>query len=359
MAEKPIEKKSTPPADLDRAAAPQDTRLHSVAQGEPRVRRTSSVARKVIFGCILALCVVFLATTVFTIGLYRLGWRKAWVERVITIIPFPAALANSTIIRMSTFREDVKTLEYYFDHNPTADGQTKPSPDEIRATVLNRLLYDSVVDQLVRRYHVSVAQSEIDAQMKQIAASRGGENDISELLATLYGWSEQQFQEKILRPYLALQKLETTLTEQRILNGDVETKARDVLAKVRSKEKSFEEYAKEYSEDTTASVGGDLGFFSAGDMDEAFQEAVDALEPGGVSDLVQTQYGYHIIQLVEKVDDTEKGTKFHARHILFLTKSIDEYINDRVAEKTVRIFVQGLRWDSSKHWAEPVGAANS
>ena len=54
--------------------------------------------------------------------------------------------------------------------------------------------------------------------------------------------------------------------------------------------------AKKYSEDNTAATGGDLGVFPRGMMVKPFGDAVAALKPGEISPLVETQFGYHIIQ---------------------------------------------------------------
>lgn len=61
---------------------------------------------------------------------------------------------------------------------------------------------------------------------------------------------------------------------------------------------SFEALAREHSDDPGSSTrGGDLGFFTRGVMDPAFDAAVFALEPGAYSEPVRTQFGYHLIQL--------------------------------------------------------------
>lgn len=66
------------------------------------------------------------------------------------------------------------------------------------------------------------------------------------------------------------------------------------------KGENFEELAKLYSEDASNSTGGNLGWLSPGDTVPAFEQAMNALTPGQVSEPVKSQFGWHLIQVIER-----------------------------------------------------------
>jgi len=85
----------------------------------------------------------------------------------------------------------------------------------------------------------------------------------------------------------------------------IKEKARGVLERAKKGE-DFSSLAKQYSEDSTAAAGGDLGDFGHGQMVPEFEKAAFSLGVGAISDLVQTQFGIHIIKVNSKQERRER-----------------------------------------------------
>lgn len=82
---------------------------------------------------------------------------------------------------------------------------------------------------------------------------------------------------------------------------------------------SFADLAKRYSEDVSAPQGGDLGWLTPGETVPAFQQAMDALQPGQISQPVHSPFGWHLIQVEERRTKNmeEEYKRMQARQILF------------------------------------------
>ncbi len=117
--------------------------------------------------------------------------------------------------------------------------------------------------------------------------------------------------------------------------GDARAKALAKIKEVQEKLKAgepFEKLAEEYSDDPSSSRGGDLGFIQRGDLVVPYEEAAFALEIGEISDIVETEFGFHIIKLEDRL-----GEKIRTRHILVQVPVTEE------DEKHTLAFLDSLR----------------
>ena len=116
------------------------------------------------------------------------------------------------------------------------------------------------------------------------------------------------------------------MTEEEV--DKIKTTALSVLKKVKKNPKAFEKNAEQFSQDAeSAKNGGDLGFFSRGDMTKAFDDKVFSMNKNQISDLIQTEFGYHIIMLTDiKGDEVKlKSVKNQIKGELLFNKALAEY----------------------------------
>ena len=113
-------------------------------------------------------------------------------------------------------------------------------------------------------------------------------------------------------------------------------------------EKTFNTLAVLYSEDGASSRGGELGYMSKTEMVPEFAEAAFNLKPGKISKIVETEFGFHIIQLIDR-----QGEKINVRHIILQPKVTDEEREEALHRlDTIRTYIMDkkMTFEEAAHY---------
>ncbi len=121
---------------------------------------------------------------------------------------------------------------------------------------------------------------------------------------------------------------------------EAETKINAIKERLDNGEK-FEVLARQFSEDSTASNGGDLNWVNPGDTVPPFEAAMNALKDGQISTPVRSQFGWHIIQVIERrsQDMSKESARLKARQEIRSRKA-DEAYQDWIRELRDRAYVE-------------------
>jgi peptidyl-prolyl cis-trans isomerase SurA len=257
------------------------------------------------------------------------GTAAELVDRII-------AFVNDDIITLSELNERTNALVAARQQNPFQREQEQ-SLEEMRQTMLNRLIDERLASQEIARLKITVSEEEIDATIARImkenrltketleAALRKEERTITDLRQQIKEGLEQRklvsrevqsktvitdeiveayyqsnmhdFQEKerwrIQDIYLPYYPDDTSEERARIRNL-----AQEILERVRAGV-DFGSLAKNYSQGPGAEAGGDMGYFARGELEPVLEAAVENLKAGEVSPDIETTRGIHIIKVTE------------------------------------------------------------
>lgn len=246
-----------------------------------------------------------------------------------------AATVNGVNIKEDTVTEQIMSLRqssYESDEDwATYLSQQGLTPESYRENVIDSIARQYLLTQAEKEYDITVSQDDLDEAWDEAVENYGGDEDTFVDMITQFGFTKETYQENT-KSSLAQEKLREKVasvedpTDDQIVSyinenldtyndarrsshilfkvaddatdeesAEVEAKAQEVLDKLNAGEVEFADAAKEYSEDSSADDGGDVGWDKLTTFVTEYQDALSALSTGQMSGLVKTTYGYHII----------------------------------------------------------------
>lgn len=226
-----------------------------------------------------------------------------------------AALVNGQPILLAEYERQVTRYEA----SMAAAGQDPTTPEgkealaQGRDWVLEVMIDQVLIEQAALEAEITVDDEKLEATIQSLR-DEVGEEAFNTWLAD-EGMSQEEMRNWLRADMIATQianqvadnvPAHTDHVHARHILASTEEEARQILAQVQAGA-DFVTLARTYSQDvSTRDAGGDLGFFPLGVLTSAeVAEVAFALQPGQVSDVIHSELGYHIVQVVERAADME------------------------------------------------------
>lgn len=225
-----------------------------------------------------------------------------------------AAVVDGQPIFLADYQEEAARFEAAMAEQgfdlESEDGKAMLA--QMRRQVLDSMIEQVLIEQAAAQEGVAVSEEELERVIQESIEEGGGQASFEEWLRTsdlIY----EDFREEIRFQLLAQAIFERitgsvpTTGEQvhaRHILVQTEAEAQAILTRLQAGE-DFAALASQLSQDeNTKEAGGDLGFFHQGQLiSPELEGAAFALQPGQTSGVVQSQFGYHIVQVLEKTPD--------------------------------------------------------
>ncbi len=239
---------------------------------------------------------------------------------VIVVTPTPteeplAAMVNGEPITMAEYQRELARYEASLPQSnldpSTPEGQEALA--QARAWVLDRMIEQRLILQAAAQEGITVSDEEVEASVQSLIGDIG-EEAFRQHLAD-QGMSEEEFRESLRREMIASRMLDKVA--QSVPTHGPEVHARHILVATEAEARQllqqlnagadFAALAQQYSlDESTRDRGGDLGTFPRGTLTlPEVEEVAFSLQPGQISDIVESPWGYHIVQVLDRVDDAE------------------------------------------------------
>ncbi len=201
-------------------------------------------------------------------------------------------LINKTLLLQKAENEGIELAEKVIDDKYKEIAKVFPDSEAFDKKLVSMGLTEELLRQDIRQ------NLKIETLLETITASL--EKTTDEAVETFYAKNPEKFQtgEQVRTSHILI----STKPEE---SEDVRAQKRLNIAKLKGEitnGANFAEAASNHSDCPSKSNGGDLGFFEKGKMVPAFEEAAFQLKVGEVSDIVETQFGYHLIMVTEHKD---------------------------------------------------------
>lgn len=256
-----------------------------------------------------------------------------------TSVPL-AALVNGDPITLEAFERQVAR----FEQAKGGSGTDLASYDNYQERILDAMIDLVLLAQDARANGTEISEEAIDARVEAIAAEAGGQEELNAWLEA-NGYTAEQFRQDLKTEWLAAETTARILKE--LPETEEQVHARQVL--LASKEdaewllgqlqsgQDFDEMARLYSIDpSTAPAGGDLGWIPKGVLPwPEIDEVLFTLEPGKLSAIVETEIGYHILQVVER---DERKLSFQALEMR-REQAVQSWLQDRRSASDIQVFI--------------------
>lgn len=258
-----------------------------------------------------------------------------------------AAMVNGTPISLEAYEHQVDRYEA----SMVAAGEDLDGPEGKQAAaqgrqwVLNLMIEQVLIEQAATEEGVIVTDEELQATIDSLR-DEIGDDDFNAWLEK-EGMSLEQMRER-LRSDMVATKMANRIAESVPQTAD-HVHARHILLATREEAErilsqleaggDFATLAREYSNDvSTRDVGGDLGVFPPGVLtSDSVEAAAFALQPGQVSDVVESELGFHVVQVVERIPDQDVSPE-NLR--LLRDKAVRGWLDDLRASADIQIFVE-------------------
>jgi len=301
-------------------------------------KRSKKVSVKVVILSLVLL--IFIVWVTAWVSIYFFRGSSEGVRTLSRFVPYPAiAISSTKYISLRELDADVEAIARFYNVQDfskvgvrvdftTPEGKKRLKVRE--RMLINKRIEERVIEDIVHEYDQIVTNTEAKENIQRKLSEYGTAESVQSELERLYGWSLEDFEQKVVKPSLYKEKAEKIYKEKMVASKSEESmqKIHTALQEVKNG-KDFAEVAKQYSEGSSVEEGGRVGYVALDQIDSTLAKALPLLTVGEPSEAIESTLGYHIL-LLHETKQQELEVFYDVSQIFVRKETFADYLSEEI-----------------------------
>lgn len=295
-----------------------------------------------------------------TIGYFYISGRiNPALKAIYKMLPLPIVrIEDSSTITSDQLFQDAEAVRKFYESKDYAqrgervDFSTREGETRLRMKerdILNKLIEDRIIKKIAETKGIKISSQEIDKAVEEsLTASDSDYKKLALNLSSNYGWTIEQFKNKIVKNQLYLDRLFQWYKEN-LKNSNDYKRAEKARASISESGDNFDDVVSIFSDGESAKQDGRIPWVEEDFIIPEVADALSSMQEGQISGIITSPLGMHIVVL-EKRRESEDGNgtikkEVQLKQVFIRGKSFIDWVQEQKKQMKVDVLLQEYQWN--------------
>lgn len=273
--------------------------------------------------------------------------------KIANVVPFPAVIVDRNhMVYLEGIEDNLNSVQqFYAAQSFSNDGLRVDFTTEIgkkrleikKREILDKMVEDQIIEVLAQQRGIKVSETEIDSAVSAKLNEFGTAENVKEDLLKSYGWSMDDFKQRVVKPSMYAQALAKSVLQEKKSDQQGKAKIEKAQAELNSGI-DFAEVVGKYSEGTSKENKGELGWVTKQQVVPELAQALFENSKLEKNAIIESSIGFHIVE-VENKKKEEGGDVLQLRQIFVAKNTFADWLDGQKKQMGVWVLVKEFVWN--------------
>jgi len=285
-----------------------------------RKKQNKKTATVIIVGFIIVAFV--LSSLSILAGIYFWKWDNPTIEKLSKVVPLPIAYIDKHLIWLDDFYIDLNALKKFYSKEYAED---QLPITELKLQTYYKLIEKEIILDFADENNLKATDEEISQQISVIS-QQSEDQSLDELTQDMFGWSFENFVERVIKYQILANKTNSFILNSQEWQVQPYSQIQDYNQRLASGE-NFDD------------LSNYIGWFNEPDISDTILNQLKNTETGEYSDIIETDYGFYIIKVIDTLETSDGTTNYELSQILVKKNDLGTYVETKLKNSRLYKFI--------------------